>query len=429
MLEVVFMYSIAELKEKLSCGYFDNKFKTLYHNHDEQKKRYTEVLDEFAETFINSHNVSVFSAPGRTEIIGNHTDHQHGKAIAASVDLDVIAITALNGTDKINIKSKGYPMDSIDINELEPQKSEINKSAGIIRGIIAAFKSKGYEVKGFDAYTSSTVLKGSGLSSSAAFEVLIATIINELFCDGKEDAVSIAKIGQYAENVYFGKPCGLLDQTASSCGGFVYMDFESTEQPAVEKINFDFAKTGYSLCIVDTGGNHSALTDDYSDIFNELKELCGYFNKDYLREIPEENFNNSISKLMESFSHRAIIRALHIYDENKRVDLLKEALKNNDFNAFASLITASGNSSFKYIQNAYSLSDVNSQGIPLALNLTEKFLSGEGACRVHGGGFAGTIQAFVPASKADEYKAYIEKAFGKDKCYILMIRPEGGIRL
>ncbi len=423
------MYNISELSEKLANGDFDAKFKTLYHNYNNQKERYLNTLLEFCEVFNTAQTVSIFSAPGRTEIIGNHTDHQHGKAIAASVDLDVIAFTTLNGTDKINIKSKGYPMDSIDINELEPQKSEINKSAGIIRGIISAFKSKGYKVKGFDAYTSSTVLKGSGLSSSAAFEVLIATIINELFCDGNEDAVSIAKIGQYAENVYFGKPCGLLDQTAASYGGFVYMDFKSIEQPAVEKINFNFAKTGYSLCIVDTGGNHSALTDDYSDIFNELKELCRYFGKNYLRQIPEEDFNNRISELMERFSHRAIIRALHIYDENKRVDLLKEALKNSDFRSFTSLITASGNSSFKYIQNAYSLSCVNSQGIPLALNLTEKFLNGEGACRVHGGGFAGTIQAFVPAKRALEYKAYIEKAFGKDKCYILMIRSEGGIRL
>lgn len=423
------MKNLSEVIKLLKDGYYEERFKKLYRNFDIQKERYISIVNEFSEIFGKDRSISIFSAPGRTEIIGNHTDHQHGKAIAASVDLDVIAVVSLNNTNTINVKSKGYPMDSIDITDCSVKPSEANKSSSLIRGITAAFKEKGYDVKGFDAYTSSSVLKGSGLSSSAAFETLIGTIINHLFCDAKESAVSVAKIGQFAENVYFGKPCGLLDQTASSCGGFVYIDFESTEKPIVEKLDFEFSTTGYSLCIVDTGGNHSALTDDYSDIFSELKNLCAYFNEPYLRNVPEEDFYAALPELNKKFSQRAIIRALHVYEENKRVDLLKEALKDKDFTEFNRLTTASGNSSFKFLQNAYSLSDKNSQGIPLALCLTEKFLNGEGSCRVHGGGFAGTIQAFVPNDKADEYKKYIESIFGAGKCYILMVRPEGGIRL
>ncbi len=423
------MLSIKETILKIKNGDFNSKFESLYHNHDIQPQRYTDTINEFSEIFGNDREITLFSAPGRTEIIGNHTDHQHGKALAASVDLDVIAVVSLNNSNTVNVKSKGYSMDSVDINDTQIKESEKNKSCAIIRGIINAFKEKGYEIKGFDAYTSSTVLKGSGLSSSAAFEVLIATIINDLFCEGKESKVSLAKIGQYAENVYFGKPCGLLDQTASSCGGFVYIDFKDTNEPIVKKVDFDFKNSGYSLCIVDTGGNHSSLTNDYADIFDELKNLCGFFNASCLREIPEELFFDKLPELKDKYSHRAIIRALHIYEENKRVENLKYALELENFDLFLELINESGNSSFKYIQNAYSLSDIHSQGIPLALNLTENFLNKEGACRVHGGGFAGTIQAFIPTKRVLQYKNFIEEIFGKDKCYILMVRPEGGIKL
>jgi len=423
------MKKLNEILNMLKNGHFEEKFKNLYHNFEIQKDRYKNTVREFEKVFGGDREIALFSAPGRTEIIGNHTDHQHGKAIAASVDLDVIAVVSLNNSNVINVKSKGYSMDTIDISDTELKESEINKSSALIRGITEAFKKKGYEVKGFDAYTSSTVLKGSGLSSSAAFETLVGTIINHLFCEGKESPVSIAKIGQFAENVYFGKPSGLLDQTASSCGGFVYIDFESTEKPFVEKIDFDFAKTGYSLCIVDTGGNHSSLTDDYSEIFAELKDLCGYFKKEYLREVPEEDFYKALPLLKDKFSDRAITRAIHVFDENRRVDSLKEALFAGDFDSFHRLIKESGNSSYKYLQNAYSVSDVNSQGIPLALCLTEKFLNGKGSCRVHGGGFAGTIQCFVPNDMASSYKKYIESIFGADKCYILIVRPEGGIKL
>lgn len=423
------MRTVNETLNLLNEGFYNEKFKKLYSNFEIQPKRYIETINEFAEVFGKDRVISIFSAPGRSEIIGNHTDHQHGKAIGASIDLDVIAIVSLNNTNTINIKSKGYSTDSIDLSECEPIESEKNKSSSLIRGIAAAFKSKGYDIKGFDAYTSSSVLKGSGLSSSAAFETLVGTIINHLFCDCKESAVSVAKIGQYAENVYFGKPCGLLDETSSSVGGFVYIDFEDTDAPVVSKIDFDFYNSGYALCIVDTGGNHSSLTDDYSDIFSELKDLCSFFGSSYLRQIPEEKFLENLSELKDKYSHRAIIRALHVYEENKRVDSAKDALLSGNFDKFLKLIEESGNSSFKFLQNAYSLSDITSQGIPLALNVTERFLKGKGACRVHGGGFAGTIQAFVPLSMAEEYKKYIESIFGEGKCYILIVRPEGGIRL
>lgn len=418
-----------ELIRLVSEGSFNDTFKKLYLDIDLQKKRYLEAIKEFEEFFGKNRDATLFSAPGRSEIIGNHTDHQHGMAIAAAVDLDIIAVVSLNGTDKINVKSKGYKCDTIDINDTGIKDEEINRSASLVRGIAESFKKKGYSIKGFDAYTTSNVLKGSGLSSSAAFEVLISTIINNLFCNDSESDISKAVISQYAENVYFGKPCGLLDQTASSVGGFVFIDFENPSAPAVEKINFDFEETGYALCITDTGGNHAALTDDYSDVFSELKSICSSFGKDYLRDIPEEEFYSAIPSLMQKTSHRGILRAMHVYDENRRVSETKKALSERDFETFLKLIKESGDSSYKYIQNAYSVSEVKAQEIPVALKLTDKFLAGKGAYRVHGGGFAGTIQAFVPQQLANEYKIYMEKVFGEGKCYILKVRPCGGIRL
>ena len=285
------------------------------------------------------------------------------------------------------------------------------------------------QIKGFDLYTSSNVLKGSGLSSSAAFEVLVATVFNNLFFNGEIDAVEIAKTGKYAENIYFNKPCGMLDQTASSVGGFVYMDFENKDNPDIEKIEFDLSKYGYSLCVLDTGGNHAELTSEYAMVSGEIKEICKYFKKDVLREVDEQEFLNSLKEIRENVSDRAILRAFHVFDENKRVLKFKEALKNEDFNLILSLVKESGDSSYKYLQNVFAPSDKENQGLSLALLLSEKVLKGRGSVRVHGGGFAGTIQAYVPDFLVAEYKKETEKVFGEGKCYNLFIRKEGGIKV
>ena len=410
-------------------GKYDDAFSLYYPDIAAQRKRYAEAIDGFEAEYGKGREIRIFSAPGRSEIIGNHTDHQHGMAIAAAVNLDIAAIVSENGSDIINIKSKGYSPDIININEPEAKEEERTHSASLIRGIVSRYTAMGYKIKGFDAYTVSDVLKGSGLSSSAAFEVLVASIINILFLDSALSPIEIAKMSQYAENVYFGKPCGLLDQTAAASGSFVFIDFANTEAPKVEKMDFDIAQSGYSLCIVDTGGNHSDLTDDYADIFSELKELCTLFGKEFLRQIPKEEFLARLPELNAKISQCAIIRAMHVYDENERVLKMKKAINAKDIGAFLKLIGESGNSSYKYIQNAYSLSAPQAQGIPLALKLTEDFLQGDGACRVHGGGFAGTILSFIPTGRVAEYKEYIERVFGKNKCHIINIRPAGGIEI
>ena len=369
----------------------------------------------------------VFSAPGRTEISGNHTDHQHGRVLAAAVDLKTTAKVTLNGTDEIRVRSEGYAPVTVGLNSLEKRPEEKNTTAALIRGVAAAFAGKGAALKGFDADVTSTVLPGSGLSSSAAFEVLIGNIINTLFFDGRMNAVDIARVGQYAENEYFGKPCGLMDQTASSVGGMVYIDFNDPAAPVVEKLSFDFAATGHALCIIDTGASHADLTDEYAAIPGEIGKICAHFNRAVLRDIPEESFYGELKALRAEAGDRAVLRAMHVYEENKRVLLQKEALEKGDFDAFLALTNASGRSSWCLLQNVVPAGYKTHQDVAFTLALASQLLGGRGACRVHGGGFAGTIQAFVPLDILAPFKAGMEKALGTGMCHELTIRPEGGM--
>lgn len=369
----------------------------------------------------------VFSAPGRTEICGNHTDHQHGCVLAAAVDLETVATVQVNDSNLIEIQSEGYPLVTVDLNDLAVREEEKNSTTALIRGVASAFAQRGAKLSGFYAKVRSTVLPGSGLSSSAAFEVLIGTILNELFFDKKLSAIEIAQIGQYAENVYFGKPCGLMDQMASSVGGMVYIDFEDPENPKVEKIDVDLAT--YGLCIIDSGADHADLTDEYAAIPGELAQLCQCFGKKYLREIPKTEFVQKIPEIRGKVTDRAILRAMHIYRENDRVRQLVEALRWNDIEAFLDLIKESGRSSWMYLQNITPAGAVKHQEVAVALALCETYLKGQGAYRVHGGGFAGTVQAFVPLDMLDSFKASIEEVLGENSCHVLNIRQQGGIRV
>lgn len=371
----------------------------------------------------------LFSAPGRTEISGNHTDHQHGCVLAGAVNLETVANVVLRQDDLIVIQSEGYPEFSISLDDLTVHDDELNTTASLVRGIAAAFTERGAKLRGFEAKIHSTVLPGSGLSSSAAFEVLIGTICNELFFDRKLNAVEIAQIGQWAENVYFGKPCGLMDQTASSVGGFVFIDFADPQHPIVEKLDFDFAATGHALCIIDSGADHADLTDEYAAIPGELKALCRLYGKEYLRQIPKDEFIAKLPEIRGKVTDRAILRAFHIYNENDRVALQVKALKEKDFDTFLQLCTQSGHSSWMYLQNICPAGAVQHQDVGFTLALCDTLLQGRGAYRVHGGGFAGTVQAFVPADMLDEFKAEIERNLGAGSCHILSIRPQGGIRI
>ena len=371
----------------------------------------------------------LFSAPGRTEISGNHTDHQHGCVLAGAVNLETAAEVKFNGTNLLRIFSDGYPPVEVDLCDLYPRREEYNTTAALVRGVAAAFDQRGAALQGIDAVVHSTVLPGSGLSSSAAFEILFGTIFNELFFDSRLSAVEIAQIGQYAENVYFGKPSGLMDQMASSVGGMVYIDFADPENPIVEKIDFDFQKEGYALCIIDSGADHADLTDEYAAVTRELKDVCAHFGKTVLREIPEELFVERIPDLRRKCPDRAILRAIHFYQENRRVSKQVEALKNGDFPTFLGLVTASGRSSWMYLQNITPTGAIEHQDVALALALCDCFLQGRGAYRVHGGGFAGTVQAFVPLDMLEQFKEKIEAILGEGKCHVLTIRSQGGIRV
>ena len=382
----------------------------------------------FAAAFEGS-PARYFSAPGRTEIGGNHTDHQRGRVLAAAVNLDTVAAVRVNGTNIIRIQSKGYPMSVVDLDNLTPVESEINSTPALIRGVAARFVQLGCKVEGFDAYCESTVLPGSGLSSSAAYEVLIGTIINCLFFDKKLSAIEIAQVGQYAENVFFGKPCGLMDQMASSVGAMVFIDFKDPQAPVVEKIDFDFASAEHALCIIDTGADHADLTDEYAAVPGELKALCNILGEGELRSISKMDFYSNIQRLREEVGDRAVLRAIHIYDENRRVKLQKKALQAGDFASFLSYVTESGLSSWRHLQNVIPAGRKEKQEVAFALTIAEKLLNGRGACRVHGGGFAGTIQAFVPNDLLEYFKNGIESVLGEGSCYVLSIRPQGGVEM
>ncbi len=421
--------NVLEIKNKIAQGAFDDSFKMLYGDANAAQKRYIKACDAFCELYGDRNNIRLFSAPGRTEIGGNHTDHQHGCVLAGSVDLDVIAIVSENDEGIVRIKSEGYPMDEIKIDELDIDTAEFGRASALIRGVCAAFKNNGYKLGGFDAYTTSNVLKGSGLSSSAAFEVLVSNILNGLFNDAKVDAVSIAKYSQFAEREYFGKPCGLLDQMASSVGGFTYADFNDPKNPIIEKIDLDIHDFGYTLCVVDTGGNHADLTQDYADITIECKKLSNALGVEFLRDADEDVFRGNIADYRKECGDRAVLRGFHFFNEQGRVEKQRAALKAGEFEEFLSNVNASGESSYKFLQNLYSSANPAEQGLSLAIALTQEFLGNIGACRVHGGGFAGTIQCYIPDEMLESYKELIESAFGKGSCVALSIRPVGGYEI
>ena len=411
---------MSSTREKTVTG-----FERLYGDDAGQRQRYKRISDEFTAMFSHEPN-RYFSASGRTEVGGNHTDHNHGLVMAAAVNLDVIAAVRATDSSVVTVKSEGFEADVIDISELGVVGSEQNHSASLIRGVCAGLKERGYRIGGFEAYTTSSVLKGSGLSSSAAFEVLIGTIVNHLYNDGRISAGEIAQVAQYAENKYFGKPSGLMDQMASSVGGFISIDFEDTSKPVIEAIDFDPAEHGCCLCIIDTKGSHAELTPEYAAIPSEMKAVAGFFGKEYLRQITKKDVLDNINEIRKKTGDRAVLRALHFFDENERVHRLSAALKRGDFDAFLSCINESGLSSYRYLQNVYPSSMPREQSVSLALYLCERLLGGEGACRVHGGGFAGTIQAFVPIGRLDSLKSGMERVFGEGSCYVLSIRPVGG---
>lgn len=407
-------------------------FKELYGTDEAQleyqRQRYLSAVNNFAKLYPKRKNIRIFSAPGRTEIGGNHTDHQHGCVLAAAVNLDAIAVVAFHHDGFIRIKSEGYEPFTVNINEVSVKEGKTGTTA-IVSGIVARFMDMGIKVGGFDLYCTSDVICGSGISSSAAFETLIGTIIDSYYNDNKAGAVEIAKIGQFAENVYFGKNSGLMDQMVSSVGGLVFIDFSDTEQPKVEGFSCDFEEYGYCLCITDTKSSHADLTDDYTAIRNEMENIAKHFGKSHLRFVNELLFYNEIPKLRETCSDRAIIRATHFFEENNRAKFEASALKDGNFEYFLELVRQSGRSSEAYLQNHYSCSDPENQAITLAVMLSRRFLGNSGAVRVHGGGFAGTIQAFVPVGLADDYINEMNRIFGDKSCTKMKIRPVGGIEI
>ena len=370
-----------------------------------------------------------FSAPGRTEISGNHTDHQHGCVLAAAVNLETVAEVTLNDRGVVAVASEGYAPVEIDLSDLSIHPEEKNTTAALIRGVAAAFAQRGAKLQGFDAKVRSTVLPGSGLSSSAAFEVLIGTIFNELFFEKRLTAVEVAQIGQYAENVYFGKPSGLMDQTASSVGGMVFIDFADPAHPVVENLSLDLNALGYALCIVDSGADHADLTDEYAAIPVECRQVAAFFGKEVLRDVDEAAFYAQLKEVRAATSDRAILRAIHFFGENKRVQQQFAALQAGDFDAFLRMVTESGRSSWMYLQDITPAGAIQHQDMAVALALCDRLLQGSGAFRVHGGGFAGTVQAFVPLAKLEQFRSGIEAVLGQGACHVLSIRAEGGVRL
>ena len=407
------------------------KYSELYSDIDRAKCRFITAINEFTKTYGTEKDIALFSVPGRSEIIGNHTDHNHGKVMAGAIDRDIIAVAARNDEGVIRFRSEGYSEDRIPISDVaSPDNFRRFTSRALVAGMVQGFSNRGYKVGGYDAYSSTEVLKGSGLSSSAAFEVMVGNILNHLYNGGAVDNKEIAKLAQYSENVYFGKPCGLMDQMACAVGGFVYIDFEDNANPVVEPVDFSLSRAGYSLCIVNTGGNHANLTPDYAAVPAEMKAVASCFGKDVLRGIEESDIVGKIADIRKNVGDRAILRALHYVRENKRVDEAKRALLSSDVDSFFSIISASGRSSFEYLQNVYTNQNVSEQGISLALAVTDGALYGKGgAFRVHGGGFAGTVQAFVKKEELAAYAKVMDSVFGDGAAMPLNIRPLGAVKL
>lgn len=425
------MNQTTTLKEAFRQGAYQELLTDIYIDADRiayQTERYIRAIECYEKAF-GTGEVSIYSAPGRSEIGGNHTDHQHGEVLAASINNDAIAIVTPLAEPVVKVISDGYDLITIDLKDLSLQESEKESTLALIKGVLFAVKDKGYQVGGFQTYITSDVLIGAGLSSSAAFETIIGTIISGLYNDMKISPIEIAIMGQYAENVYFGKPCGLMDQMACSVGSLVHIDFADPASPVVEKVSFDMAKHGYSLCITDTKGSHADLTPDYAAIPAEMKAVAQFFGKEILHEVPVDDFWKRLPEVRKATSDRSVLRAIHFFQENERVRKEVAALNREDIPAFLQTVAASGDSSFKYLQNIYSSQDVQSQNMSLALAVSESVLGDRGVCRVHGGGFAGTIQAFVSNDAVAEYKQAMDDLFGKDACSILMIRKYGGMKV
>ena len=419
-----------QLKEALKRGEL-SKYSNLYDNIDSQTERMIEAIEKFEEKYGSDRDIYILSVPGRSEILGNHTDHNHGKVMAGAINRDIISIVAKNDKEQIRFFSEGYHESVIGISASADSKNFRHfTSAALVAGMVRGFTDAGYSVGGFDAYTTTEVLKGSGLSSSAAFEVMIGNILNHLYNGGEVDNKEIAKIAQFSENVYFGKPCGLMDQMACAVGGFVYIDFADEKNPVVNPIRFSLGDHGYSLCIVNTGGSHSNLNDDYASVPAEMKAVAAALGGEVLRGKSKAQLLRLIPTLREKIGDRAILRALHFLSENDRVESAKVALKAGNIGEFFRNIRASGNSSYKFLQNVFTTQNVREQGLSLALCLTEEFLDTHaGACRVHGGGFAGTIQAFIKNEDVEAYKALMDSVFGDGATMPLFVRPLGATRL
>ncbi len=427
------MGNMEELKNGLAAGHFDSVFADLYAADGQanfQRARYAAALDAFAAVYGAGRDVAVYSAPGRTEIGGNHTDHNNGLVLAAAVDLDIIAVVAKTGGETVRLTSEGFSgEDVVDLRELSPVAAEESKSAGLIRGVAAGIRARGGKIGGFDAYTTSKVLRGSGLSSSAAFEVCLGEIFNGEYNGGHFSPLELAMVGQHAENVFFGKPSGLMDQTACAVGDAVLLDFRDPTAPQVEAIPFDLQKHGLRLVITDTKGSHADLTPDYAAIRTGMEQVAAWFGKPVLREVEPGAFFADVAGVRAACGDRAVLRAIHFFGECARVPQMAAAIKTGDMPAFLALVTACGHSSFELNQNAYSIRHPDAQGVPLGLALSQKVLAGRGACRLQGGGFAGTIQAFVPQALLAGYCGALEAVFGAGACHVLNVRAKGCTRV
>ena len=424
------MKSIPVWKQELSDGVHAARLASLYccapAETASEAARYAAVLDGLEKTFGSHAEAGLYSAPGRTEIGGNHTDHQHGRVLAGSVNIDMIAAAAPNDKNQLRVQSEGYDLCVIDLNDLEARKEEENTTAALLRGECAAFTQRGAKLAGLDIYISSNVPKGSGVSSSAAFEVLIGVILNDCFMTEKVSPIAIAQIGQWAENVYFGKPCGLMDQMASSVGNIITIDFADPAHPDVEPVQVDFSKAGLALCILDSCADHANLTDEYAAVPAECRAVAAVCGGEVLRDVPFDTFLAKLPECRRQCGDRAVLRAFHFYADNDRVAQQVAALRGGDFDAFLQLVTASGDSSWEYLQNVIPAGYKEHQEMGVTIAAAKHYLQGKGAVRVHGGGFAGTAQAFVPVDMLADFKAHMEAILGEGRCHVLSIRPEGG---
>ena len=420
-----------EMKKNIQEGRLDERIIDIYVDTaklEYHKKRYVQAIELF-ETYYGAGEAEIFSAPGRSEVGGNHTDHQHGEVLAASINLDTIGIVRQTEDNQIRIISDDYDEVVVSLDDIGCKDEEKETTTALIKGVVASFMERGYNVGGFRAYATSDVLIGAGLSSSAAFETLIGTILSGLYNDMSISAIEIAIIGQYAENVYFGKPCGLMDQMACSVGNLVHIDFKDPKKPEVEKLDFNMSEYGYSLCITDTKGSHADLTDEYAAVPMEMKNIAKHFGKEVLRDVEYLSVLKAIPELREKYGDRSVLRALHFFHENERVQKEVNALKNKEITLFLESVKASGDSSFKYLQNVYSGNDIENQNISVALLMSDISLKEEGVSRVHGGGFAGTIQAFVKKEYVESYKILMDNVFGEGSCKDLRIRKYGGMKV